>query len=291
MGTVMNGNVWAGACVNGKVVSGLAKDGSVFYRKPVSTHRRRIMVGDNLKGKDIFSTIPQGFWQNYVTSTEIINNVDYDLVMFQNTNWNDYIRFYTNKNESLLPVVRLYDYGGIPNEIYSYQADINKETNNSKTTHKNDKDYIVSSIVENNVYRHLYIEDENIRPLKVGDIITDNTVFYFTFPDDFHVDIQSMTDENRDKNFIELDDGSDYVLAYVVDEYRVDFFTNNFSAQDYGVCYAYDRNTGIRINLSSKLAKDITDPWGNPFTGTVTMVDKNNEAYQHILVDATTLGA
>ena len=70
-----------------------------------------------------------------------------------------------------------------------------------------------------------------------------------------------------------------------------DFFTNNFSAQDYWVCYAYDRNTGIRINLSSKLAKDITDPWGNPFTGTVTMVDKNNEAYQHILVDTTTLGA
>ena len=57
MGTVMNGNVWAGACVNGKVVSGLAKNGIVFYRKPVSTYKRRIMVGDNIAGKNIYSDV------------------------------------------------------------------------------------------------------------------------------------------------------------------------------------------------------------------------------------------
>lgn len=279
MGTVMNGNVWAGACVNGKVVSGLAKDGSVFYRKPVSTHRRRIMVGDNLKGKDIFSTIPQGFWQNYVTSTEIINKVDYDLVMFQNANWNDYIRFYTNKNESLLPVVRLCDYGGIPNEIYSYQADINKETNNSKTTHKNDKDYIVSSIVENNVYRHLYIEDENIRPLKVGDIITRNTRFYFTIPDD----IFSKT--NIGTNPIRLDNGSTLSVLSHSSPKRIRFYANNaISPANDVVVYENDK---ITTNKSSMIVSPVS---GNYFEGTVSRVESNSLIYNMTFVDVRTLG-
>ena len=32
MGTIINGNKWIGACVNGNVVSGLAKNGVVFYK-------------------------------------------------------------------------------------------------------------------------------------------------------------------------------------------------------------------------------------------------------------------
>lgn len=274
MGTVMNGNVWAGACVNGKVVSGLAKDGSVFYRKPVSTHRRRIMVGDNLKGKDIFSTIPQGFWQNYVTSTEIINKVDYDLVMFQNANWNDYIRFYTNKNESLLPVVRLYDYGGIPNEIYLYQADINKETNNSKTTHKNDKDYIVSSIVENNVYRHLYIEDENIRPLKVGDKIVPGTKFYGVVPDDPNLNNMNTSIYDTNGNSIAYFNFSENAF---VNELQVK--TNQYS---YTIMYSKSQfgfvNNSVLVSEVSYTIGDISDSQSNP-------------NYKYLLVDTTTLGA
>lgn len=33
MGTIINGNKWAGACVNGNIVSGLVKNGAVFYKK------------------------------------------------------------------------------------------------------------------------------------------------------------------------------------------------------------------------------------------------------------------
>ncbi len=278
MGTVMNGKKWAGACVNGKTVSGLAKNGVVFYRMPVSTYRRRIMVGDNLSNRTIFQDFPDGFYKSGMSDGEQFNLIESNNInIYEYYNGGSYNVYCGNRTNS--------------NLLYRYDLVFGRTMTKKDVTTGNYSNAIVTEVNENEAYRHLYIEDENIRPLKVGDIITDNTVFYFTFPDDFHVDIQSMTDENRDKNFIELDDGSDYVLAYVVDEYRVDFFTNNFSAQDYGVCYAYDRNTGIRINLSSKLAKDITDPWGNPFTGTVTMVDKNNEAYQHILVDATTLGA
>lgn len=278
MGTVKNGKKWAGACVNGKVVSGLVKNGLVFYRMPVSTYRRRIMVGDNLSNRTIFQDFPDGFYKSGMSDGEQFNLIESNNInIYEYYIGGSYNVYCGNRTNS--------------NLLYRYDLVFGKTMTKKDVTTGNYSNAIVTEVNENEAYRHIFIEDENIRPLKVGDIITDNTVFYFTFPDDFHVDIQSMTDENRDKNFIELDDGSDYVLAYVVDEYRVDFFTNNFSAQDYGVCYAYDRNTGIRINLSSKLAKDITDPWGNPFTGTVTMVDKNNEAYQHILVDATTLGA
>ncbi len=278
MGTVTNGKKWVGACVNGKTVSGLAKNGVVFYRMPVSTYRRRIMVGDNLSNRTIFQDFPDGFYKSGMSDGEQFNLIESNNInIYEYYNGGSYNVYCGNRTNS--------------NLLYRYDLVFGRTMTKKDVTTGTYLNATVTEVNENKTYRHLFIEDENIRPLKVGDIITDNTVFYFTFPDDFHVDIQSMTDENRDKNFIELDDGSDYVLAYVVDEYRVDFFTNNFSAQDYGVCYAYDRNTGIRINLSSKLAKDITDPWGNPFTGTVTMVDKNNEAYQHILVDATTLGA
>ena len=280
MGTVMNGNVWAGACVNGKVVSGLVKNGVVFYRMPVSTYRRRIMVGDSLGGKDIYNDFPTGYYSTFPTGTNSFTTL---------VESNGAPLIYENVINSPQDIEVASDEMVRGYSPYHYVD--GEETISEKMTIDDYDTFDVTNITDNSSYRHLFIEDENIRPLEVGDVITSTTKFYFTFPDDFHVDIQSMTDENRDKNFIELDDGSDYVLAYVVDEYRVDFFTNNFSAQDYGVCYAYDRNTGIRINLSSKLAKDITDPWGNPFTGTVTMVDKNNEAYQHILVDATTLGA
>lgn len=278
MGTVMNGKKWAGACVNGKTVSGLVKNGVVFYRKPVSTYRRRIMVGDNLSNRTIFQDFPDGFYKSGMSDGEQFNLIESNNIniyeYYMGGSYNVYCGNRTNSNL-----------------LYRYDLVFGRTMTKKDVTTGTYLNATVTEVNENKTYRHLFIEDENIRPLEVGDVITSTTKFYFTFPDDFHVDIQSMTDENRDKNFIELDDGCDYVLAYVVDEYRVDFFTNNFSAQDYGVCYAYDRNTGIRINLSSKLAKDITDPWGNPFTGTVTMVDKNNEAYQHILVDATTLGA
>ena len=278
MGTVMNGKKWAGACVNGKTVSGLVKNGLVFYRKAVDLYKRRIMVGDNLSNRTIFQDFPDGFYKSGMSDGEQFNLIESNNInIYEYYIGGSYNVYCGNRTNS--------------NLLYRYDLVFGRTMTKKDVTTGNYSNAIVTEVNENEAYRHLYIEDENIRPLKVGDIITDNTVFYFTFPDDFHVDIQSMTDGNRDKNFIELDDGSDYVLAYVVGEYRVDFFTNNFSAQDYGVCYAYDRNTGIRINLSSKLAKDITDPWGNPFTGTVTMVDKNNEAYQHILVDATTLGA
>ena len=282
MGTVMNGNVWSGACVNGKVVSGLAKNGGVFYRKPVSKYRRRIMVGDNLSNRTIFQDFPDGFYKSGMSSGEQFN-------LIESNNINIFEYYF---GDSVSGTYEVYGGNRVDSKLlYRYDVFFGRTMTKKDVTTDTYLNATVTEVNENATYRHLFIEDENIRPLQVGDVITENTKFYFTFPDDFHVDIQSMTDENRDKNFIELDDGSDYVLAYVVDEYRVDFFTNNFSAQDYGTCYAYDRNTGIRINLSSKLAKDITDPWGNPFTGTVTMVDKNNEAYQHILVDTTTLGA
>ena len=37
MGTVVNGNKWTGACVNGNIVSGLVKNGIVFYKKNIDT--------------------------------------------------------------------------------------------------------------------------------------------------------------------------------------------------------------------------------------------------------------
>ena len=35
MGTVVNGNIWSGACVAGKEITGLVKNGVVFYKREI----------------------------------------------------------------------------------------------------------------------------------------------------------------------------------------------------------------------------------------------------------------
>lgn len=282
MGTVMNGNVWAGACVNGKVVSGLAKNGGVFYRKPVSKYRRRIMVGDNLSGKTIFQDFPDGFFLvdfSWDTSRVLINSNDIDI--YEKL---DSIGFY-----------EIYC-GGYSNLMY--RCDV---TGAMPTTKKDVKlgsysNAIVTEVNENEAYRHIFIEDENIRPVQVGDVITENTKFYFTFPDDFYNYIKSTVDTSGRGDeviIVELDNDNelDHLSLWydaLIDSskaYCVQMSGNYYSTME--DVYRYiERTSPLLINKSIMTGTEI----GN-FVGTVTMVDKNNEACQHILVDTTTLGA
>lgn len=277
MGTVMNGKKWAGACVNGKTVSGLVKNGVVFYKKSSISYKRRIMIGDNLSGKTIFQDFSDGFFLvdfSWDTSRVLINSNDIDI--YEKLDSMGFYEIYC---------------GGYSNLMY--RCDV---TGAMPTTKKDVKlgsysNAIVTEVNENEAYRHIFIEDENIRPVQVGDVITSNTKFYFTFPDDFKSFITSPMLSS--KLIIQLDNSN--AGFYVNGSYLDSSVVMAAIATKYGYTpiipfiYEYENDTNTllqngsyRINMES----------GNEsFSGTVTYIDKTDSAYQHILVDTTTLGA
>ena len=276
MGTVMNGNVWAGACVNGKVVSGLVKNGVVFYRMPVSTYRRRIMVGDSLGGKDIYNDFPTGYYSTFPTGTNSFTTL---------VESNGAPLIYENVINSPQDIEVASDEMVRGYSPYHYVD--GEETISEKMTIDDYDTFDVTNITDNSSYRHLFIEDENIRPLKVGDVITTNTRFYFTFPDDFYGYIENNISPGERLKIVELDNsiGGKFISVenyqgITSTFYLAAFFVNNSSTSDRHI-YNYNTNSSL-INKSNMTSA---------FSGTVTNVNKNNQSYQHILVDTTTLGA
>ena len=277
MGTVMNGNVWAGACVNGKTVSGLVKNGVVFFRKPISTYKRRIMVGDVLGGKTIYNDFKNddSFFQEWLTSKDYSSFITSN----QSTSNYDYFEFYTSSDESTYLSLAV-NYPEKGEEISIYNYDNGNVTIVPKVTIRNDLNYdTVTSIVDNVAYRHLFIEDENIRPVQVGDVITRNTRFYFTIPDD----IFSKT--NIGTNPIRLDNGSTLSVLSHSSPKRIRFYTNNaISPANDVVVYENDK---IPTNKSSMIVSPVN---GNYFEGTVSRVESNSLVYNMTFVDVRTLG-
>ena len=185
MGTIMNGKKWIGAYVNGNIVSGLAKNGFVFYKKEKNIYKRRIMIGDNLKGKTIYSDFPNNY-VNYFSN--IFDNIRTNIISIERPdiqyNIVENIAYY--ESDITLSIDGNNSSIGLISAIYVGNTIFGDMINDSMVDFRNDSDYIVSLIQsDNSSYRHLYIEDSNIRPLKVEDKITTGTRFYFNFPDNF----------------------------------------------------------------------------------------------------------
>lgn len=281
MGTVTNGKKWAGACVNGKTVSGLAKNGVVFYRMPVSTYKRRIMVGDNLSNRTIFQDFPDGFYKSGMSSGEQFN-------LIESNNINIFEYYFGDSVSGTYEV-----YGGNrtdSNLLYRYDVFFGRTMTKKDVTTDTYLNATVTEVNENATYRHLFIEDENIRPLEVGDVITSNTKFYFTFPDDFKSFITSPILSS--KLIIQLDNSN---TGFRVDDSYLDSSAVMATiATTYGYTpirpfiYEYENDTNTLLQNGSYRINMKT---GNKsFSGTVTYIDKTDSAYQHILVDTTTLG-
>lgn len=265
MGTVMNGKKWAGACVNGKKVSGLVKNGVVFYKKYSISYKRRIMIGDNLSGKTIFQDFSDGFFLvdfSWDTSRVLINSNDIDI--YEKLDSMGFYEIYC---------------GGYSNLMY--RCDV---TGAMPTTKKDVKlgsysNAIVTEVNENEAYRHIFIEDENIRPVQVGDVITRNTKFYFTIPDD----IFSKT--NIGANPIHLDNGSTLsIMGYSSPKYILFMVNNAISTDNVVVLF---ENEKITKNNSSMIVSPVN---GNYFEGTVSRVESNSLVYNMTFVDVRTLG-
>lgn len=263
MGTVMNGNVWAGACVNGKVVSGLAKNGIVFYRKPVSTYKRRIIVGDSLGGKDIYNDFPTGYYSTFPTGTNsfttLVESNGAPLIYENVINSPQNIEISSDEMVS----------GYSP----YYYVD-GEETISEKMTIDDYDTFDVTNITDNSSYRHLFIEDKNIRPLKVGDKIVPGTKFYGVVPDDPNLNNMNTSIYDTNGNSIAYFNFSENAF---VNELQVK--TNQYS---YTIMYSKSQfgfvNNSVLVSEVSYTIGDISDSQSNP-------------NYKYLLVDTTTLGA
>lgn len=274
MGTVTNGEKWAGACVNGKVVSGLVKNGVVFYRKPVSTYKRRIMVGDNLSYKTIYCDFPENYYQIISEEMGMGNQRRVIISDVQTT-------YIVENNLSPNFEVRVINGVQWQNNIYNYQNG-NLITNLTSLSLENFGN--VMTVNDNQAYRHIYVADTNIRPIQVGDKIVAGTKIYFNYPDNYYEQWPADGTYNEVIQvgllgaFYHSRDSSGAMSI------RLDFFDSFFGLSEY--IYETDDNGNVSTNKSYvEFTQD---------EGEVTYVDTNyshDAATKYILVDETTLGA
>lgn len=197
MATLFNNTEITNAFFNGTELDKIYFNGVLVFEKG-GKYKRRIMVGDNLKGKTLYfdgltkeeMTKASSAIRAENTSFIIETLPDIGISALKGDDLPSIGVYPYFKIQSIGPTIYLYD-------IYNDEL----ETYLSESTIKNDKDYIVTDIawkyasfaggeyVDNDgfLYRKFYIEDENIRPLEVGDYVLDNTIFYFTFPDDLYL--------------------------------------------------------------------------------------------------------
>lgn len=285
MGTVFNAKKWKGACVKGKKVCGLVKNGVLFFKSdnyipPISEiYKRRIMVGDNLKGKKVYADFPNNYYTNLdsrnvdIIPTTYISAGNGSFVEYidDSQTGGNYTEYFSGASAFMVPQVR-----------YRRSPVDESETIVEEGLVNNDKDYIVSSIIsDNDSYKHIFVEDTNIRPFQVGDVISENTKIYFVIPDNIGLSaINTMNPGKYTSNPVSFENNNVQIYGQISGStYKVIFK----ASKDYTI---YSSNF---TNVSSNLSKFVPDS-GTSFSATVSSINTDSYLYEYILVDKTTLG-
>lgn len=159
---------------------GIKRRSSIYY--PIKEYyKRRIMVGDNLCNKTVYSDLPDNYYEYS------------DIGQFETRNIFTYI--YTAETGEIEEIsIREYiddpsyriDSSGSYNKMWIYNWNLYDEDPsniNNKELIFNSKCSNVTEVTDCQAYRHIYIKDPNIRPLKVGDALKNGTKLYFNIPD------------------------------------------------------------------------------------------------------------
>ena len=156
---------------------GIKRRSSIYY--PIKEYyKRRIMVGDILGNKTLYADFPD----NFVDITNLNETTDNRTICEYNSTstLNTRIQEYTDT---------AFEYGiyvgatASSNNIYFYNLETNKLEVNENKYKMSDTVQDVTEITDCQAYRHIYIKDPNIRPLKVGDVLKNGTKLYFNIPD------------------------------------------------------------------------------------------------------------
>lgn len=148
--------------------------------KKKEIYKRRIMVGDILTSRTLYTDFPDDF----INIAELDGTyVDRSICKFNNSSHGSYdtwIHEYLDDPYEYGIYVGAKVSGGT---IYFYNLETNKLEVNKNEYKMSDKVQDVTEITDCQAYRHIYIEDPKIRPLKVGDALKNGTKLYFNIPD------------------------------------------------------------------------------------------------------------
>lgn len=157
---------------------GIKRRSSVYY--PIKEYyKRRIMVGDVLAGRTLYTDFPDDF----INITELDGTyVDRSIFAYNNSSAGADTCIRECLNDP-------FEYGiyvgaqGNGETIYFYNLETNKLEVNKNKYKMSDTVQDVTEVTDCQAYRHIYIKDPNIRPLKVGDALKNGTKLYFNIPD------------------------------------------------------------------------------------------------------------
>ena len=306
MATLFNNTEITNAFFNGTELDKIYFNGVLVFEKG-GKYKRRIMVGDNLKGKILISDFPTNFKE------ELINIVSPDVtqvnVISSTNDQSLFFGLYVEKYDSpIYGTPTTYVVAGRVDSnrnLYIYTVEDNYEGINNYDNYQvqSTEDIVISEINDSAIYRHIFIEDENIRPLEVGDYVLDNTIFYFTFPDDLYL----KGNDTAGKHLIAIeqdpiidDKGNNWVLTasnWYTGNKSIVYGHGTSSSTGYNLnnsIYDYDsEEEKLKKNLSKVIAKDMENQNGNIHyycRGKVVEVYKSQNFASHILVDTRTLG-
>lgn len=158
---------------------GIKRRSSIYY--PIKEYyKRRIMVGDVLAGRTLYADFPDDF----INIVELdVTHADRSICEYNNsssTALGNQIHEYLDDPYAYGIYVEATGYG---ETIYFYNLETNKLEVNKNEYKMSDTIQDVTEVTDCQAYRHIYIKDPKIRPLKVGDTLKNGTKLYFNIPD------------------------------------------------------------------------------------------------------------
>ena len=158
---------------------GIKRRSSIYY--PIKEYyKRRIMVGDILTSRTLYIDFPDDF----VNKTDInLTESERAFCKYNNSSPGSYDVNLLEYTDGAFEYDICVGANALNKFIYFYNLETNKLEVNKNEYKMSDKVQDVTEITDCQAYRHIYIKDPNIRPLKVGDALKNGTKLYFNIPD------------------------------------------------------------------------------------------------------------
>lgn len=148
--------------------------------KKKEIYKRRIMVGDILGNRTLYTDFPDDF----VNKTDInLTESERAFCKYNNSSPGSYDVSLLEYTDGAFEYDICVGANALNKFIYFYNLETNKLEVNKNEYKMSDKVQDVTEITDCQAYRHIYIKDPNIRPLKVGDALKNGTKLYFNIPD------------------------------------------------------------------------------------------------------------
>lgn len=230
----------------------------------------RKITGDNLKGKTLYINIPDDFYLNSYSGPGYVmqsHSDDFYIRIATSLDNSDFTIYLVCGNEPRKVLYRV-----VNNQLITSGKQI---ITISETALTADSDYEVTMYTGGALAGdYIFIEDPNIRPLQIGDYITENTLLYFNFPNELY-------QQEIEPGYIYSSDEDTFAISFGKDETSKNI---TFDSENYKEIYYYDEEQGPKY-ISNKSAVYIYDSYG-----TVSFITNNEYINSKVLVDVTTLG-